>query len=266
MKKVIYNIFKKFGIRVITNKRDSEIKVEINNLKKELLTLRFLKEAEITNSNIFFQLAESSKSQLFQDWFVLNHLNYKRDGFFVEIGAANGLDLSNTYLLEKEFAWKGILSEPSPYWKTELESNRDCIIDLRCVYKNSNQKIDFLEADDKYYSTISAYDNLDLHHNKRINSIKYEILTVTLEDLFESHNAPKEIDYLSIDTEGSEYEILKNFNFDKYSFNAVTIEHNNNKNKDLIDNLFLKNGYLKKFEKLSAFESWFIKSPSKSTK
>ena len=77
--------------------------------------------------------------------------------------------------------------------------------------------------------------------------------------MLEIHNAPLKIDYLSIDTEGSEYDIIKNFNFSKYQINILTIEHNNNLNKDLIDELMNKNNYKKVLEKFSQYESWFIK-------
>src|ERR1017187_1984592 len=51
-----------------------------------------------------------SKSQLRQDLMVLSELDFKRGGYFVEFGATNGVTLSNTYLLEKEYGWTGILA------------------------------------------------------------------------------------------------------------------------------------------------------------
>ena len=80
---------------------------------------------------------------------------------------------------------------------------------------------------------------------KEKNFTKFEILTITLEDLLKEYKAPNEIDYLSIDTEGSEYDILKNFRFNNYFFKVITVEHNNTKNKLLIDQLLEKNGYKK---------------------
>ena len=55
---------------------------------------------------------------------------------------------------------------------------------------------------------------------------KYKVPTISLLDLLDIHNAPKFIDYLSIDTEGSEYEILNAFDFNKYKFRVITCEHN----------------------------------------
>ena len=69
-------------------------------------------------------LLQKSKSQLRQDLFVLGVTNFKQNGFFCEFGATNGVDLSNTYLLEKEFNWSGILAEPAKIWHSDLQRNR----------------------------------------------------------------------------------------------------------------------------------------------
>ena len=85
----------------------------------------------------------SSKAQLWQDLFVLSELEFKRNGFFVEFGAANGIDLSNTYLLEKEFNWTGILAEPAKYWHSELKRNRSAFISDKCVWVDSTSTLTF---------------------------------------------------------------------------------------------------------------------------
>ena len=227
IKKRIYKIFKFLGFRIITNSLDSQRQIEINNLKKENEKLIFLINDNISKKSELFNYYNSSKSQICQDWFVLESLNYKKNGYFVEIGAASGVELSNTFLLEKKYEWDGILSEPSPGWKDSLESNRDCKKDYRCVYSESGKIVNFNQTVEKEYSTISDFSNLDKHQSKRRNFTQYEIETISLNDLLKEYTAPLEIDYLSIDTEGSEYEILKNFDFEKYSFKAITVEHNN---------------------------------------
>lgn len=65
----------------------------------------------------------NSKSQLLQDVFVLHELNFKEGGFFVEFGATNGVELSNSHLLEKEFHWQGILAEPARVWYDDLKKS-----------------------------------------------------------------------------------------------------------------------------------------------
>jgi hypothetical protein len=86
-----------------------------------------------------------SKSQLKQDIFVLNELNFKKEGYFVEFGAANGKFLSNTFLLEREFNWSGILVEPSKIFHEEIFNSRNCIIDKRAVWAESGSKLLFAE-------------------------------------------------------------------------------------------------------------------------
>ena len=115
----------------------------------------------------------------------------------------------------------------------------------------------FNQTKEKEYSTISTFSNSDKHQSKRRNFSQYEIETITLNDLLKEYSAPLEIDYLSIDTEGSEYEILKNFDFEKYSFRVITVEHNNTVNKTRINELLEKNGYKRQLEELSQFESWY---------
>jgi len=257
MKKAIYKLFKLFGFRVISNSVDSQRQLEINNLKKENEKFKFLLSDNISKKIELFNYYDSSKSQICQDWFVLESLNYKKNGFFVEVGAASGVDLSNTFLLEKKYEWDGILSEPSQGWKESLEVNRSCKKDFRCVYSESGIKVKFNQTKEEEYSTISTFSNSDKHQSKRRNFSQYEIETITLNDLLKEYSAPLEIDYLSIDTEGSEYEILKNFDFEKYSFKVITVEHNNTVNETLINQLLEKNGYKRQLDELSQFESWY---------
>ena len=257
MKKVIYKLFKLIGFRIMSNSVDLQRQLEINNLKKENEKFKFLLSDNISKKLELFNYYDSSKSQICQDWFVLESLNYKKNGYFVEVGAASGIELSNTFLLEKKYNWDGILSEPSPGWKESLEVNRSCKKDFRCVYSESGKTVKFNQTKEKEYSTISTFSNSDKHQSKRRNFSQYEIETITLNDLLKEYSAPLEIDYLSIDTEGSEYEILKNFDFEKYSFRVITVEHNNTVNKTRINELLEKNGYKRQLEQLSQFESWY---------
>lgn len=261
MKKLIYSIFKKLGLRVSTYTSSLNQQIEINKLKVKNSKLEFIIRNFTSDEALFLiNNVDSSKSQINQDLFVLSQLNMKKNGYFVEIGATNGVYLSNTFMLEKIFNWDGLLVEPAKTWHKELKEMRECNIDLRCVLDNRSSPVTFTEVNDSEYSTIEVFKSSDSHENKRkkINS-KYTVETVSLTQLLLDHNSPKEIDYISIDTEGSEYEILKSFDFSKYSIECITIEHNNTKNKELIDNIILSNGFKKVFEEISQFESWYIK-------
>ena len=160
------------------------------------------------NFDLFLKHIHNSKAELFQDIICLEINNFKKNGFFVEFGAANGLMGSNTYLLEKHFNWDGILCEPGMNWHRDLRLNRNCHIDNCCVYTNSNSKITFFESVHPELSTIEDFRNSDLHSVSRFLNRKYDVNTITLQDLLMKYNAPKNIDYISIDTEGSDFEIL----------------------------------------------------------
>ena len=167
-----------------------------------------------------------SQSQLFQDLFVVFFLQGKRNGFFVEFGATDGRGLSNTFILERDFEWNGILAEPARCWHAALRSARRAAIDTRCVWSESGQTLEFKETDLKELSTLTNLADKDFNREGRTKGTTYPVHTVSLLDLLAAHNCPKDIDYLSIDTEGSELPILNAFDFSKYDIKIVTVEHN----------------------------------------
>ena len=204
------------------------------------------------------ELEDKSKSQIEQDLFVLHELNDKRNGYFVEFGATNGVDLSNTHLLEKEFGWTGILAEPAKVWSEDLAKNRNCHIDFNCVWSKSGEILEFNEVNAAELSTINVFSSVDEHAKTRANGKKYSVNTISLVDLLKKYNAPKYIDYLSIDTEGSEYEILSEFDFNSYSIKIITCEHNYTPMQEKIYKLLTSKGYVRKFTECSYFDDWYV--------
>ncbi|QFY41886.1 FkbM family methyltransferase [Candidatus Methylospira mobilis] len=203
----------------------------------------------------------ASPSQLLQDLFVLYFTNCKREGFFVEFGATNGVSLSNSYLLENQFGWNGILAEPLPSWHADLERNRKCIIDKRCVYSVTGQMIDFLDAyDSPEMSGIQGDIKADGNSYLREKNNIFSVQTVSLNDLLIQHNAPDHIDYLSVDTEGSEYEILKEFDFARFNVSIITVEHNfMEPQRTQLKELLERFGFVRVFENLSRWDDWYLK-------
>lgn len=261
--KYIKSVFRLINIGIT---RYSELEKLIQDQKK--LEQRQVAEADIEmllrfpheDAPHILKYLRQSKSQLKQDLFVLTQLKFKRAGFFVEFGAANGVNLSNTYLLEKEFGWTGILAEPAKCWHKELTENRSANIEISCVWKDSQSILKFNEADTPELSTISVYNDSDLHKDARRSGKEYEVNTISLNELLIKYNAPEIIDYLSIDTEGSEFEILNNFDFSRYTFQVITCEHNYSPMRQDILNLLSKNGYIRVYQELSKFDDWYIKS------
>ncbi len=200
-----------------------------------------------------------SRAQLFQDLFVLFSLTQKSKGFFVEFGATDGVELSNTLLLERSHQWNGILAEPAKCWHKDLKLNRKCVIDTRCVWKKSGEVVEFNEVADRELSTITRYSDQDGHFVSRRTGRTYAVETVSLNDLLSGHGAPNSIDYLSVDTEGSELEILQAFDFHKYDVKIITVEHNFTVNRDRIQALLESKGFLRVFERFSKWDDWYRK-------
>ena len=206
-----------------------------------------------------FALCRKSYAQLFQDVFVLSKTNFKKNGFFVEFGATDGIHHSNTYLLESEFSWTGILAEPGKTWHENLYSNRTSKISEKLVWSSSGKQVKFLETSDPALSTCDGFESRDFQHKARSIVREYKVETISLNDLLVLHSAPNHIDFLSVDTEGSEFEVLNNLNFSKYSFQVIAVEHNYTPNRDKILRLLTANGYTRVNENLSLYDDWFVK-------
>ena len=254
MKLILKKLFELIGYKLIKKKLYDKLLLS-SQAYSDLNNLRYLPHSQFEN---YLNYISFSKSQFRQDLLMLSMLNFKKNGFFVEFGAADGLYFSNTYLLEKHLGWKGILCEPCIGYHKDLPKNRSSFISKKCVWSESNQKIRFNESMEKGYSTIESYSNFDTLSKYRVSNRKYDVETISLIDLLGSYNAPKIIDYLSIDTEGSEYEIMKNFDFEKYKFRFISCEHNENSDKEKLLNLFSQNGYKVIFNEISRIEYLFI--------
>jgi FkbM family methyltransferase len=203
-------------------------------------------EAVLNKGSIDLEkLKQLSQSQLGQDLWVLEQCEYKKEGFFVEFGATDGVLLSNTYLLEKEFGWKGICAEPNPAFFKKLQLNRRCITSSACIGGTSGEEVDFIFAD--VFGGMAKDEDHDMHGWRRKAYREVEgtvkLVTQSLHSFLTEQVAPKRIDYLSIDTEGSEYEILENFPFGEWDIRLITIEHNYTEKREKIRNLLFRNGY-----------------------
>ena len=151
---------------------------DYNELSKLPRALVVYSKIPASRKEKVLKLIYKSKSQLAQDIFVASMTNEKESNFFVEIGATDGVNISNTHLLEKELNWKGILVEPASIWQKDLKSNRNCIIDKRCIYIKTGEKLPFLVVEKKGIaepglSSMEKYArNGDWASNIRINNSK----------------------------------------------------------------------------------------------
>lgn len=162
------------------------------------------------------------KSQIGQDKYIVENIfGRKKNGYFIELGACDGELFSNTYYLEKHLDWKGICIEPNPNFTEKLKQNRNCNLSFSPVFSESGKKVIFTVDNEGELSGISNY----ITHNKT-NFTEIELETKTLTQILDECSAPSYIDYMSLDTEGSELEVLKGLDFNKYTIGYICVEHN----------------------------------------
>ena len=138
-------------------------------------------------------------------------------------------------MLEKSFGWKGILAEPNRAYQKQIRKNRNTIIDTRAVWSRTADYVEFAEVSAGGLSGIySSFRDIKNSSNKRelLGFNKYMVETISLNDLLTTYNAPANFDLLSIDTEGSEFQIFENFNLNKYHPKIILIEFDGSKNME----------------------------------
>jgi FkbM family methyltransferase len=173
-------------------------------------------------------------SQYQQDQYVYERFfKNKRNGVFVDIGAHDGITLSNTYFFEKNMEWTGICVEPIPEIFARLKNNRTCLCIEGCIFDDLD-KVSFLKISGWAEMLSGIVQNYDPLHVKRIESeialngghtqvieVKCYNLTHLLLD-----NQIQHVDYLSIDTEGGEFGILRSIDFTKLDIDIIEVENN----------------------------------------
>ena len=169
-----------------------------------------------------------------QDVYVADTLPNNDDSrVFVEIGGHDGVTLSNTYYLERELGWQGTSVEPLPRAYGELTRNRNCITVNACIAE--------YDGETSFYAISGGAEMLsgipekyDERHKRRIRrNLKRQKSTaeeITVPcyrlDTVLRQNRIDRIDYLSIDTEGGELDILKSIDLDALSVEIVSVENN----------------------------------------
>jgi FkbM family methyltransferase len=210
-----------------------------------------------------FSEAPLSKSQLGQDFFALATSNKSADKFFVEIGGGDPIISSNSYLLQKGFGWKGIIVEPNPIFIDQilLERCNEGNVELYpYAIAEKEGPSDFLPIG--LIGTLPEYIGGDFHGKQRKKLLSREKL-IKIEKkspktFVETVVKGRTIDFLSVDTEGSEWEIIKNWPFELCKPNAICVEVNNRIWRPELTSYLISHGYLQKMEKFSKFDSWFV--------
>jgi len=179
------------------------------------------------------QLTNAYQSQYSQDKFVDNFLQHKENGVFLDIGAHDGVFLSNSYFFERKRNWQGICFEPNPRLYKDLVLNRECDC-IEGAVSDEEGLFDFLDLEgvEALGGLIEKYDP---QHRQRIDRDfkKYQgqskqIIKVRCYDINKVLQESKisYVDYCSIDTEGGELDILRSIDLDRLFVAVFTIENN----------------------------------------
>ncbi|MBX3490551.1 FkbM family methyltransferase [Parvibaculum sp.] len=183
-----------------------------------------------------------------QDIFVADLLGGKRNGIFVDIGANDGVTVSNSYRFEKELGWTGVAVEPLPSVFEKLKANRSCHLVNGCVTPEGGkaQLVEIVGAPNML-STLETHNRgltaRRLRHSRQRHGSATRNIEVdchTFASLMDRFGI-RSIDFLSVDTEGGELDILKSIDFGRYPVSVISVE--NNFYADDIRNYLEKQGF-----------------------
>ncbi|MEB2778323.1 FkbM family methyltransferase [Algoriphagus sp. D3-2-R+10] len=172
-------------------------------------------------------------SQHRQDEFLDQVIFHKKEnGFFIDIGAHDGISFSNTYFLERKRKWKGICFEPNPKVFLQLVENRNSINENCCV-GTANGEVLFWQISGYSEMLSGMKSSFDDKHISRIEKelkekggslleIKVPVRELSSYDLIMNNK----VNYLSIDTEGNEFDILKSIDFKINRIEVISVENN----------------------------------------
>lgn len=172
-------------------------------------------------------------SQHGQDLFVDNFIfRGRRDGFFVDVGAYDGVTYSNTCFLERELGWRGICFEANPRAHAKLAAPRKCTA-VNAGVGAEERSLDFLSlpSDGEMGSGFLDFFPPEQQRDEwvaemcRRGGVLSEVKIVDFNHALQAH-ACERIDYLSIDTEGADFEVLKALDLARFRVEVVDIENN----------------------------------------
>ena len=189
---------------------------------------------------------------------MLKYINF-RNGFYIECGANDGVNQSNTWYFEKKLAWHGLLIEPIDKVFKELKKNRS---DKNFFYKRAlrsfNYKKKNVELKLNIHDTLSTRSTTD----NIVNRVTIKVKSANLNFILNKIKAPKIIDFFSLDVEGDEFQVLKGVNFNKYNFRYILVEtYELDKLKKFLNKYGYK--YEKKMSNRNDYLFKFIKNKTK---
>ena len=228
--------------------------------EKKLHVLRGMIREKIWKCENFFFWNEKFFSQAGQDKIIKNHFfQNKKNGFFIEIGAYDGIIGSNCYHFEKFLNWEGIAIEASKIQYDKLKNNRKCKTVNKAI-SNKIKDVEFVEVIEglTQMSGIKNENNTAIEIINNNENSKSKISKITTTTFEEEITSNLEIDYLSIDIEGEELDLLKSIDFNKYTIKVISVE--NNVPDKFNYNTFFKSKNFSFFDRIGQDEIFFNNS------
>jgi len=201
----------------------------------------------------------ATRSQLGQDLWVLHHFGNVEDGFWLEVGANHPEALSNTYLLETVAAWSGLSIEPFPRGDWRTRTRTELVV---AAVGPDNDSLPFL-LPGSVWGALERTADVDkierLVSKERL--LVSDVETRSLPSILRSARprgmqVPRVIHYVSLDVEGAEYEVLRDFPFDLYLPLSFTVEHHHRAWRTQIHDLLFERGYV--LDRNVDFDDYFL--------
>lgn len=205
-------------------------------------------------------------SQINQDrYFIENINNNKQHGVFIDIGAHDGIVNSNTYALEKYLNWSGYCVEANQKIYKTLRQNRQCECILGAAWnKNTYVTFEAPAATMKNKNNIIAselgrvdHQDVDKYFNNWFEDSEKQIVEAFR--ISDKISLPKQIDFLSLDVEGAEIQVLEGIDLNAVNISFMTIEHGNRENRiNEIEKFLIKYKY--EIHRVNGHDVEFIKT------
>lgn len=184
-------------------------------------------------------------SQHGEDYLLWRLFRRKKQGYFVEVGALDGIRFSNSYLFEQH-GWSGICVEPHPGFYGKLKENRQGSFCIQAAAGSKEGQLPFFAEPKGEFSTLLRENTQKESLRNKMAGYKEILVDVfPLDAILNNQSAPTSIDFISIDVEGAEPEVLAGLSLETYSPRCLVIEANGEKMNKIIDSFMSTNGYHK---------------------
>ena len=184
---------------------------------------------------IFVSLFKNNSFSLYGIDLEIDKIINKSDGYFVELGANDGVTQSNTLRLERSKNWNGLLIEPYPenyMYCAHFRGNKNRVVSAACVDFEYNEK--FVELEYSNLTTSQVLDTTSAERDQKRDYLQnhedfvtFGARAYTLSAILLKAEAPRLIDFMSLDVEGAELGVLRGIDFSIHNFRFILVETSN---------------------------------------